>query len=422
MDIADQWFRLDNAAKLYPAIEDRNRPSVFRISVTLRSEVKPEILKQAAEAVLPRFPSFQVRLVTGVFWYYFERNTRDIQIEPDGPPYCRRILHADADKYMFRIRYAERTIALEVFHAVTDGTGAMIFLKTVTAQYLRLAFPDIDIPAGEGVLDLQEPPKQEELEDSFSRHYGSHPRRPKAEPKVYHVRGTGADHGQLKLTIGSMPISQVLQVCRSKQVTVTEYLSAVYLFSLYQLQRREGGRQRSVRLSVPVNLRRMYASQTLRNFTLFIKPGIDPYLGSYTFDEVLHQVHHYMRYELNDKYLREEFSANVYMERQPLLRVMPVVVKNWMISYVFNHYGENYYSGTLSNLGKVIIPEAMQQHVEQFHFVLGANRINKNNATALSYGDTLVYTFARTIEETDLEQLFFSFLVEQGIPVSVAAR
>lgn len=236
------------------------------------------------------------------------------------------------------------------------------------------------------------------------------------------MKGGNLEYGQLKLTIGRIPLNSIMGECKRRGVTVTEYLSAIYLYALYWVQFKKGGRQRSVRISVPVNLRRLYASRTLRNFTRFIKPGIDPYLGEYSFEEVLHQVHHYMRYEINDKYLREEFSTNVHMERHMLMRIMPVAVKNRMISFMFNHYGENHYSGTLSNLGKVSIPKEMEPFINQFHFILGANRINKNSCTVLSYGDILTLTFARTIEETKLEEYFFSFLVEQGIPVSVAAR
>ena len=43
-----QWFRLDNAALIFPAIIRRNWNNVFRLSVTLRDPVDPEALNRAA--------------------------------------------------------------------------------------------------------------------------------------------------------------------------------------------------------------------------------------------------------------------------------------------------------------------------------------------------------------------------------------
>ena len=422
MEASQNWYRLDNAAKLYPAIESRHRPSVFRISVDLTEQVDPGILEKAVNRIMERFPAFQVSLVSGLFWYYFEPNHRHFTIEPDGPPYCRRIVRSEADRYLFRVRWSESTIALEVFHAVTDGTGALVFLQTLTAEYLEIRHPGLTISREGNIKDKYETPPLEEMEDSFSRFYDVKPRRPKASSPVFHIKGTHLETGRLIITSGKMPVDDLLQYCRGRGVSITEMLTAVYILALYRLQKAQGGKQRAVKISVPVNLRKLYGSSTLRNFTLFIKPGIDPYLGDYDFDEILHQVHHFMRYELNEKYLREEFCSNVYMEKQMLIRMMPLAVKNRVITYVFNHYGENLYSGTLSNLGEVTVPDEIKPHVQGFQFVLGANRINRKNCSVISYDGTLTAVFGRIIEEHDLERDFFSFLVTLGIPVSVSRR
>ena len=62
----DTWFRLDNAAKLYPAVSNRKRTNVYRMSVTLGEQVSRQLLETAAALVLKRFSSFRVRLVRGL--------------------------------------------------------------------------------------------------------------------------------------------------------------------------------------------------------------------------------------------------------------------------------------------------------------------------------------------------------------------
>ena len=70
-----RWMRLDNAAKIYPAARRNNWSNVFRLSFTLKEEVDPEVLQQALEVTVKRFPSIAARLRRGLFWYYLDRKS-----------------------------------------------------------------------------------------------------------------------------------------------------------------------------------------------------------------------------------------------------------------------------------------------------------------------------------------------------------
>ena len=67
-----QWYRLDNAALIFPAIIRKNWNNVFRVSATLKEPVDPEVLDRAIAELKPRFPTCFVRLRRGFFWYYLE--------------------------------------------------------------------------------------------------------------------------------------------------------------------------------------------------------------------------------------------------------------------------------------------------------------------------------------------------------------
>ena len=71
-----KWYRLDNAALIFPAIIRRNWNNVFRVSATLTEPVDPDTLNRAIAELLPRFPTCFVRLRTGFFWYYLETITK----------------------------------------------------------------------------------------------------------------------------------------------------------------------------------------------------------------------------------------------------------------------------------------------------------------------------------------------------------
>ena len=158
-----QWYRLDNAGILYSALQREEYSAIYRFSALMTEPVRPAALQNAIDRVLPRFPSFAVRIRRGLFWYYLEPNTAP------GP-----FLKADVANPCQPVRfyYYRNRISLEVFHALSDGAGALIFFRTLLAEYLRQT--GIRVPAGNGVLDLEEPPRKEELEDAYARYAGRH--------------------------------------------------------------------------------------------------------------------------------------------------------------------------------------------------------------------------------------------------------
>ncbi|MDD4745323.1 MAG: alcohol acetyltransferase, partial [Eubacteriales bacterium] len=215
----------------------------------------------------------------------------------------------------------------------------------------------------------------------------------------------------------------VSQAARRFKVSVTELLVGVYLYQLYQIQQQGGYHtERPVRVSVPINVRRFYPSQTVRNFALYANPGIEPAYGSYSFEEVLGLVHHFMRYTINEKYLNAMMCANVAPEKSLLLRISPLPIKNLAMRLVYTWTGESRFTSTVSNLGVVNLPPEMASHVERLEFMLGPSRYNPVNCAVISTNGQVVIQFSATMEETDPQRAFFRHLVRLGIPVRVESN
>lgn len=163
-----RWDRLDNTAHLFPVIAGESMSNVYRISVTLKEEINPELLQRALDMVLPKFDGFNLRLRQGVFWYYFEENGKaapKVRMENNFP--CRYIQQNKNRSYMFRVTYYKCRINLEVFHVLTDGMGGINFLKELTYQYLRLAHKDLQEKLGDSLsVDTSL-----NREDSFLKNY-----------------------------------------------------------------------------------------------------------------------------------------------------------------------------------------------------------------------------------------------------------
>ena len=128
------WLRLDNAAKIYPASRRKNWTNVFRLSATLKDSVDETVVKSALKAALCRFPSINVRLRKGLFWYYLQQLENEPEIISECSYPLTWMSSQELRKCAFRIIVHGRRIAIEFFHSITDGTGAMMFLKSFLAE------------------------------------------------------------------------------------------------------------------------------------------------------------------------------------------------------------------------------------------------------------------------------------------------
>ncbi len=414
-----RWMRLDNAAKLYPAARRQNWSNVFRLSATLTEAVDTKILQDALDVTVRRFPSIAARLRKGVFWYYLEQLDRAPVISQERSYPLAGMSRKETRQCALRVIVYEKRIAVEIFHSLTDGTGAMIFLKTLLAEYLQQKY-GLQIPAQQGVLGRLDQPAPEELEDSFLKYAGrvSASRR---ENDAFHLRGTPEESGFLHLTCLQLPVKQALAKAHSYGVSLTTFLGAAMMMALQNMQQQRvlPGFRKHIRVLIPINLRRIFPSKSLRNFALYSIPEIDPRLGQYSFEEICHVVHHRMGLDMDPKLMSSKIATNVVSEKLMAVKIMPLFVKNLVMKAVFRSVGERKSCLSMSNLGAVQVPQVMQRYIQRMDFILGVQSTAPYNCGILSWGDTLYINFIRNTRESDLEYHFYQVLRDQGLPVQV---
>ncbi|RLC47819.1 MAG: hypothetical protein DRI23_10975 [Candidatus Cloacimonadota bacterium] len=421
MDKNLDWLKLDNAAKIYPATSSRKSPAQFRLAVTLNSPVKLKILQQAWERMLKRCPYFQVYLRRGFFWYYLQRHQDipPIELMELIPTPTFHMNHKFS--HLIRISARESTIALDFSHIITDGNGGMRFLIGLIYEYLRLDGAHIN--KIETIPYPDDEPSADEFEDGHRKFFPGNLPKPDALPKAYHISDKPFTHKDFKLISGKIQLDDILKISRQNQVSTTEYLSAVYMFSLMQIYKQENREKNPkntiIRLEVPVNMRKFHPSGTMRNFSLYVSPEIDLKLGDFTFEEILKKVHHSMQIQIDSKELGRQTSRNVGGELNLIVRIIPLFVKDIYLSNLYRRLGENCYSGVLSNLGSISIPDAAKPFIKSFDCILVPNHGMKKSCVVLSFQNELTINFSSVVESTELERLFFTKLVEDGISVSV---
>ena len=417
------WVRLDNAAKIYPASRRKNWCCLYRLSVTLQEEVDTEVLQRALEVMVHRFPSIAARLRKGAFWYY-------LQQVPAAPPileeYSYPLVHMDKEEMRrcaFRVIVYHERIAVEFFHALTDGYGSMIFLKNLVAEYLTQKY-GITIPCTHGIVDRTAAPTPEELEDSFLKYAGPVAASRK-DTDAWRMYGTPQSDGFLHLTCFHIPVQAALDAAHRHHTTLTVFLCAVIMQALVQLQEEKtlpGRRRQRIKLMLPINLRSLFPSTTLRNFSMYTTPELDPRLGEYTFQEICKVIHHKMGAEFTAKHMSKVIATNVNDERNPLVRLIPLPIKNLVMKSVFDRVGEKKSCLSVSNLGQVKVPAEMAPYIRRFDGILGTQAAAPYNCVSLSYADTMYVNFIRNIQEPELERHVFAVLQQMGVPVTVESN
>lgn len=417
------WMALDNAAKLYPSARSRTWINVFRISSTLDEEIDREALRVALDVTVRRFPSIAVAIKPGMFWYYLEEIKAPPELLDEKPFPLARMRMKDMNKCAFRVLVYKNRFAVEFFHSLTDGNGALIFVKTLTAEYLYQKY-GIKVPTGNGIFDRLEEPSREELEDSFMKYAGDYAASRK-DTNSFQIRANREVDGFITSTSFVIDADYVKREAKARGVTVTVYMTAMLIEATQRIQHKLVGRParyKPIKVCVPVNLRSLFPSQTLRNFIMFVNLGIDPRVGEYEFDDLCQILAAQMKQQLTKRNMAAVVRKNVESEMGMYIRIAPLFIKNFLIKTLYILQGESKTCFSYSNLGVVAVPPEYSSKVKRMDFLLGARANGPYNVTSLTYNGKMYLNVTRNTKKPILEREIFEVLRENGVPHTVESN
>lgn len=412
-----KWRKLDNTAKLFPVLANKHRTNVFRVAVVLKEEVDKEILQKAVEEILPWFDAFTVRLRKGFFWYYFEDNKRPFLVEEETTYPCRYINPQAGNRYLFRVTYYKKRINLEVFHAVTDGLGAINFLKELTYCYL-------DFKHGRNWKQNKKrtPSTQcfHQVEDSYVKNYRELTAKSYSTVRAFQVKGEMLPMGAMSVIHGFIDREDFKNLCSRKNASTTQILAALFIDTIYREYWKSSKKKGPIALNLPVNLRNFFDSETTMNFFAVTHIEFTPGKEEPVFDEILQSVKEQMEEKITKEKMEEIISYNVGYEKK-LIRFLPLVIKELGTKAIYSR-SEKSYTMTLSNLGKVELLPAYADEVESFHAVMGVGKSQTLKCAVCSYRNEMVITFASVFEAAYLQKTFFRTLSRMGIKVRIRSN
>jgi len=444
------WVRLDNASNIFLAATSDVDSKVFRLSAELEADVDPELLQRALDGVFDQYVLYHSVLRRGVFWYYLEESDLRPKVVPDELPPCDHLYHFDRRELLFRVAYHRNRIVLEVFHALSDGTGALWVFQDLVTQYIALRHPE-DFPGHAMPTEV----KQALATDSFMTYFApgrtqafadaarpasldagsraagppatGRPRTPimgglrlRGRRRVHRVLGTRTPDNRTHVVELEMPAEPVLTLAHSHGVSLTAYLTALFLHAILIVDARPGWHP-TMAVSVPVDLRQHFPSGSARNF--FATTRLE-----HTFDDDPHgaddgvtalgqALHEQLRAQTTPEALEAKLQKLIGFELNPVARIVPRPLKDLVLGTI-NRFNNRNLTIAVSNLGRIGFPGPADAHVGAVFLQVSAAR---PQFCAVSHGDRLTVSFTSPFIETALQSAFVRSLTAQGVHVTVSA-
>ena len=407
------WRSLDNAAKLFSAASSPKDTRVFRFYCELKEEVKEEILQEALNQTIQKYPVFLSVMRKGLFWHYLEKSELRPVVREEYKEPCSSLYVRDKKTLLFEVTYYKKRINFEVFHALTDGTGATEFLRELVKNYLYLIHEE-DLEPVE--LSNQYLTVKDQEDDSFTRYYDpDFPRKKKKKIRAVQIKKGGKGYEELQINEASMSVKELLGIAREKKVSMSVLLTAAFICAIHEEMSRMQ-EKKPVILMVPVNLRKIFPSDSMLNFFGYIEPGYQFGGGKDSFEDVLEAVKLYFQENLSKEHMAGRMNELIAIEKHKILKWAPLELKNRCIR-AGAKMAEQEVTAVLSNMSVVKMPEDYAQYIEKFGVYTSTNR---TELCICSFQDTLSLGFTSRYDSTNIQRNFYRILKELGASVKVA--
>lgn len=395
---------IDNSAILYLALIRKHHTNIFRFTITMTEAILPDLLQEAANRVHHRFPTIFAGFRPGFFQYSQVPAENPPQVIPD-PGLLINMTRNEIARCAYRIYYKDNQIIIEGFHALTDGYGMIASFSTLTAEYLRLRY-DMQIPVGYPIFDVMEEPDNAETADSYLN-YADRKSLHLPSRYSYQLPGFTPQCGPVHRDTLVYPVSQLLDASRKFGVSITAMLSAVMASSIMELQLKHKGKKLSpVRIMVPIDLRKIFPSKTLRNFILYALPTMEAAEHGTSIEKLSRSFANQIKTHLKKENLGGIIAYNVNTQNMPLFRILPSSIKCALMRLAYRFFGESNSSLTMTNLGNMALPQEMVPYITSIFMTMMPRVRSPYNCGMYSYNGNFYINLCRFPEKSELHEIF----------------
>lgn len=408
----------DSSGIIYSYVNKSDWTAAFRFEVDLDEDVNKDKFNEAIEITRKRFPTFFVQVSPEGKLNMLHPNDTPLKAVDEGPDMLAPFTLNDDAHHLIRIGVNGKKAFVEVFHTVSDGHAALVFFNSLLICYYNLLGESIAYTGDS--LDVNDEPKAEEARDSFLDIYKDGKSAGRLDKYSYQY-AAGSKETPLNVTVLSFSDDEIYQLAKKHNTSVSALLAATYIYSFYLTQKRHS--VRPIRISIPVDLRKMFPSQTLRNFSLYIIVGIYPLKKkNWVLDDIIKEVDRQFKEQLTKENMLNMSYANVTSQSTAFFKALPLPVKRFALNFGYNFLGEQFFTSTISSFGRIRFPEGLDKHIKDCKFILGKAMVSTLNTTAISVNGRNNIAISSKVECDDAQKMFAKILRTMGVNVEYKIR
>lgn len=387
-------IELDGAGIIYPYVANRKWNNVYRIEAHLTTPVDPQVLAAAAEQLRCDYPYFFRTL--GVSKRRYVLRECEPGIHPDIV-YSKTIdickpFDLKSGAPLVRFMYRGNALIVEMFHCLTDGHGAAEFMKALLRRYRRAALP----LTRSGKAAEADEMLLKNTEDSFEELYQ------KGGKSVSRLMTSAYQLGRrLPVPTGfrvlDIPCAKLLSAAHSYGVTAAVLLCAMQIKAI--ADSRDNIRCK-IRISVPVDLRRVFPLSSCRNSSLYFLVSVKA-KETADFLQLLQIVKKQFESELTADKLQNAAYTNVSNAKLKVFDLLPLPLKKFVLNIGYTRFGENQFTATMTDIGVIRLEDELRPMVNDIFFVLGRQKTKPVNIAASTYGNSAKLVVTYDIECND---------------------
>ncbi len=472
-----KWRKLDNSAKIFPLSAGRKYSTVFRLSAVMKEKVNSKILEKAVNKTLEKYSSFKVKMKYGFFWYYLEENTKSPIIEEEKDYPCKYIDPSKNNDYLFKVTYFDTKINIDIFHVLTDGGSGVVFFREIIYTYLELLHPTV-FNSNERLarkIDYN-------TEDSYLKNYEKNSKGNSSSKKAYVLKGKKIKLGAISAIHEIINMSELKAECDRYGATVTQYLTAVLIYSIYEanykkylekkkvnnkngerntnnlaIDKKEKFFKKPIKVCIPVNLKKYFPSKTMSNFFSYITLEADMkdlvtkaksnqeslkqeiakpkdsneeqendikqkmLVDEQLFTTIIDFVKNDFKQKLTEEEIIKTMSANVKLGTNLFIKAIPLELKKIIVRLSYLEI-RKYTTITFSNIGRIGIIGKYKDYIDEFLMLIAPEPVEKIKCSGCTFENKMSFTFTSILNDNNIEKTFYHFLISRGINVRVESN
>ncbi|WP_026494818.1 hypothetical protein [Butyrivibrio sp. WCD3002] len=387
MERRTNWYKLDNAAKIIPSTVRGANTRVFRISCELFEDVDGEILQRALDETIDEYPFFNCILRRGLFWYYLEDSSLKCVVEEEHLPVCSALYLPGKKSLLYRVIYYKKRISMEMFHVLADGTGAFSLFRRIVTRYLEIAH---DFHVDGDFFGAEIASLQEMNNDAFKHFYqnvkGLKQLKSLSSNHAYQLHGETDANNESHIVEATVSAKAFKKLAERYGCTVGVLSTSIYIAAIIDTMS-TAQKKKPIIVSVPVNLRQYFKSNTARNFFGVISIRFDPIDFDNTLDSIIKVVSESFKKQLEPERVNNTMNSYAALEHNLAIKVVPLFIKDYAIGR-FDAAAKSGVTTSISNMGVIKMPAEVTPFIERFSAFMTAS---KEQITICSFRDKMVF-------------------------------